>query len=92
MLSAMINEMAMIVCQKMENVLVDMVQSFADEQNISFECALKFFKKYYYITYDVECKKGEYFLVMDTQFKSVDVVLSEDYEIGYDCEKELLRR
>lgn len=63
--------------EKQETLLKKYIQSVADENNVSFECAKAFIQKYMLLVFDVEEQDGKYFITLHGEFKPIEEVIDE---------------
>lgn len=73
---------------KQEKLLQEYIQEVADENNVSFKCAMAFVQKYMTIIFDIKETDGKHYLTLRGEFKPIEDVLNDDSSMS-ECEKEL---
>lgn len=78
------------LAEKQEELLKKYIQEVADKNNVGFECAKAFIKKYMMIIFDIQEKDGKDYLTIRGEFKPIEEVLTDNSDdVSLECEKEL---
>lgn len=73
----------------LNNCCEKFIQNYADEHDVSFDCAYYFLKRFYDITIDVEIEDGRCYCIFTSKCRPLDEVLSDGSEYNLECENEL---